>query len=97
MAEIKKVEIICSPCHKCDMLKKKIDEILQVLRRKYNIPIKCEVKHSQTKVEVIQGMNKYGFNASQMPIVLINGALAFAGQIEGDAVIRMKFEEIMKY
>ena len=96
MAEIKKVEIICMPCHKCDKLIKVIENILQVLRRKYNIPIKCEIKHYQSKVEVIQGMNKFNFNAGQLPITLINGTLAFAGQVEGENVVRMKFEEIMR-
>jgi hypothetical protein len=97
MAQIKKIEIICMPCHKCEILLKKFESILDVLRRKYKIPIKCEIKHIYNKVEVIQEMNKYGFNTGQLPIVLINDALAFTGQIEGDNVIRMKFEEIMKW
>jgi hypothetical protein len=97
MAQIKKIEIICLPCHKCEILAKKVGNILEVLRRKYKIPIKCEIKHINNKAEVTQGMSRYGFNTGQLPIVLINDALAFAGQIESDNVIRMKFEDVMKW
>jgi hypothetical protein len=96
MAQIKKVEIICIPCHKCEILKERIETITQCLEFKYNMRIKYELIHCENKKEVIAALARYGYSINQLPITLINGEIAFIGHVKGENVIRWKLEEIMK-
>jgi len=75
---IKTIEIMCVPCNKCDMLKKKILQAIQKVEMKYKIKITYEFK----QITNLQDISKYGLNPSQAPVVIINGKPEFAGNIE---------------
>jgi|GEM_PF-542289 len=96
MAQIKKIEIICPPCHKCELLQERIETIINCLEFKYNVRIRYEFVHLQTKREIIGFLMRYGYVINQLPITLINDEVAFIGHVKGENVIRWKLEEIMK-
>jgi len=81
---IKTIEIICIPCAKCDMVETKIREAIKQLELTYKIKIVYEFKHTITLREI----GKYNLSPSQVPAVLINGALEFAGRIETPTIIK---------
>jgi hypothetical protein len=96
MAKIKKIEIICPPCHKCEILKERIEVIINCLEFKYNTRISYDFIHRETKKEVIDFLVHYGYTINQLPITLINDEICFIGHVKGENVIRWKLEEIMK-
>ncbi len=96
MAKIKKIEIICLPCHKCELLQERIYTITRCLEFKYNTKIRFEFIHYQFKREILMQLMRYGFAFNQMPITLINGEVVFIGHVKGENVVRWKLEEIMK-
>ncbi len=96
MAGIKKIEIICSPCHKCQILKERILTIIRCLEFKYETRIRYELIHHENKKEIIELLTHYGYAINQLPVTLINGEVAFIGHVKGENVIRWKLEEIMK-
>lgn len=75
---IKTIEIMCAPCHKCDLLKKKILQAIEKVETKYKIKISYEFK----QIPHLRDISKYGLNPSQAPVVIINGKPEFAGQVE---------------
>jgi len=56
------------------------------------IKIKYEFKHNKN----IRDVTKYNFNMTQMPILLINDNVEFAGHVKEEHLIRIKLEEVMK-
>jgi hypothetical protein len=96
MARIKKIEIICPPCHNCELLQERIETIIHCLEFKYNTRIKYDFIHYETKKEIVGFLARYGFTINQLPITLINGEISFIGHVKGENVIRWKLEEIMK-
>ena len=96
MGQIKKIEIVCLPCHKCELLKQRIEVITQCLEFKYHTRIRYEFIHCYKRKEVIGLIARYGYTINQLPITLINGEICFIGHIRGENVIRWKLEEIMK-
>lgn len=54
--------------------------------------IKSGVKYNTN----IADANLYGYNVTQLPILLISGSLEFVGHVKEVQLIRMKFEEIMR-
>lgn len=96
MAQIRKIEIICLPCHKCAILKERIETIIQCLEFAYHTRIKYDFKHRETKKEVVEFLVRYGYAINQLPIALVNDEVCFIGHVKGENVIRWKFEEIMK-
>jgi hypothetical protein len=93
MAQIKKIEIVCRPCHKCEVLKERIKTIIQALEFKYSIRIKHEFIH----YEKIKEISRFGYSIKELPVLFINGEVAFIGHVQGESAIRMKLEEILKY
>jgi len=89
---IQSIEIICTPCPKCDQLKKKIIEIMKNMELQNKIKINYEFKHTTNLSEI----SKYSLNPSQLPAVIVNGNLEFSGQAEAMA-LRAKLESIHKY
>jgi len=57
-----------------------------------NIKIKYEFKLNKD----IKQADKYGYNLSQLPILLINGNVAFVGHVKGENLVRMKLEEALR-
>ncbi len=88
---IKKIEVICLPCPRCEFIIKKIKEAIRGLEYEYKIPIKYEFVHTTN----LKTMVRYSVNASQTPIVLVNDSVEFAGRIEATA-IRPKLDSIHK-
>lgn len=96
MARIKKIEIICLPCHKCELLKERITTIAHCLEFKYSIRILYELIHHSRRKEVMEFITHNGYTIKQLPVVFINGELCFFGHVKGENIIRWKLEEIMK-
>ena len=96
MGQVKKVEIICIPCHKCDILKERIEIVIHCLEFKYSTKMKYEFIHRKERKEVIAALAHYGYTINQLPITLINGEIAFIGHVKGENVIRWKLEEILR-
>ncbi len=95
MAKIQKIEIVCSPCHKCTLLKERLETIIDCLEFKYNTRIKYRFIHTQMRKEIIIFLNSQGYTINQLPIALVNGQVAFIGHV-AENVIRWKLEEIMR-
>ena len=55
--------------------------------------MKYEFVHYQDMKKIAQ----FGYAVNELPVVLINGQLAFSGHVKGEHLVRMKLEEIMKY
>jgi len=89
---IQSMEIICTPCPKCDQLKKRIIEIIKTMELQNKIKINYKFKHTTNLREI----SKFSLNPSQLPAVIINGNLEFSGQAEAMA-LRSKLESIQKY
>lgn len=88
---IKTIEVICIPCHKCQILKNRVDEIIKNLELRYRIKIFYEYKHTPH----LKDIARYSINPSQTPAVIINGNLELAGNIEY-TVLKMKLENFNK-
>ncbi len=80
---IKSIEVICLPCPRCEFIIRKLNEAIRSLEYSYKIKIKYEFKHTKN----IRNIEKYSVNASQTPVVLINGSVEFAGRIEAATII----------
>jgi len=89
---IKSIEIMCIPCPKCELVKKFITESIKAIEVKNNIRIIYEFKHTPNLIQASQ----YSVNASQTPIVIINGTVAFAGQVTPD-IVKKKLESMHNY
>lgn len=81
---IRTIEIICIPCPKCDMVETKIREAIKNIEQDYKIKIAYEFKHTIN----LRDISKYNISPSQIPAVVINGALEFAGRIETPIIKR---------
>ena len=55
---IRTIEIVCPPCHKCDLLKKKILQSIGKIEMKYKIKLSYELKQTPN----LQEISKYGVN-----------------------------------
>ncbi len=89
---IRTIQIICKPCHKCELMKQRIKFLIQCLEFKHHIKIKYALEH----IKDIRKAEDYGLNITQLPLTLINGEVAFAGHVKGDHIVRMKLEEFMR-
>ena len=79
---IKTIEIICTPCPKCEQLKPKIKEAIQAIEVQNRVKINYEFKLTADLREI----SNYSLNPSQLPAVIINGNLEFCGQIDARAL-----------
>lgn len=89
---IQKVEIICKPCHKCELLEERIHTIIRCLGFKYGVRIKYQFKFNKN----IRDVEKFGYRVNQIPLVLINDNVEFVGFVKTEHLIRMKFDDILK-
>jgi hypothetical protein len=85
------IEIICRKCSKCEYIEAKLRESIRHLEYKYKIKIPCQIKLNEN----IREMEKYALNASQRPVVLINGNVEFAGRIHV-RFMKAKMDSILK-
>lgn len=97
MAEIKTIEIICPACHKCEILKGRIETLMTCIGNSLGVKLKYELIHYESNKDILPLITKRGLFISQLPALLINGELVFLGHVKGDHIIRMKLEEILKY
>jgi hypothetical protein len=86
------IEIMCIPCAKCERVKRLIIDAIKVIEFQNKVKIVHQFKHTPNLIQAAQ----YSVNASQAPIVIINGNVAFAGQVTNDVIIK-KLEAIHKY
>ena len=87
------VEIICKPrCSKCLPVEDKMTTILNCMSLKEKISIKCNFKYNKNILDA----EKLGYKILDLPIVLINGKVAFVGLFKSEHLIRTKLEEILK-
>jgi len=97
MAELKKIEIICIPCHKCDVVKEKIQGILRCLQGTLNVRMHCEIISYASRKEAMREINKSSYAINELPVILVNGQVAFTGSRISTQRIRMALEGILKY
>ncbi len=87
------VEIICKPnCPKCSSIEEKTRAILTCMSLKERVSIHAEFKHNKNILEA----EKHGYKILDLPIVLINGKVAFVGPFKNERLIRVKLEDILK-
>jgi hypothetical protein len=86
-----KIEIICRKCSKCEFIELKLREAIKQLEYQYKINIPCEFKLNEN----IRDIDRYAINASQKPVVLINGNVEFAGRIQ-TRFIKFKLDYLLK-
>jgi hypothetical protein len=96
MAQIKKIEIICFPCHKCENLKRNLHNIMHSLRNTYNIKLNYDLISYENKRDAFKAAARHNFNMTQLPVVLINEEVVFIGHVLGENVFRMKIMEILR-
>jgi glutaredoxin len=72
---IKSIEVICIPCAKCERMKKMIIEEIKAIEVHNRVKIAYDFKHTAN----LRDMAKYSVNASQTPIVVINGQVELCG------------------
>ena len=89
---IKSIEIMCIPCPKCELVKKIIADTIKVIESQNKVKIVYDLKHTTNLSQVSQ----YSINASQAPIVIINGNVEFSGKATQD-VIKKRLENLHKY
>ena len=90
---IKSIEIICKPCHKYELLQERVNRVIATIQEREHIKIKCDIKYNNNIVDA----NQLGYSLAQLPVLLINGNVEFAGHVKEVHLIRMKLEEIMKH
>ena len=84
-------EIICRKCPKCEFIELKLREAVRQLEYQYQREIHYELKLNEDLREI----KKYSLNASQRPVVLVNGNVEFAGNIQ-TRFIRVKLDAMLK-
>ncbi|MDD5060236.1 MAG: thioredoxin family protein [Candidatus Omnitrophica bacterium] len=96
MAEIKKIEIICFPCHRCEVVKEKIQNILKCLEFKFGKRMTCELILYDNRKEAMAAASRMGCSTTQFPATYINGELAFIGNMISEQNIRKILETILR-
>ena len=89
---IKTIEIICIPCPKCERVKKFITDAIKLIEIQNKIKIFYDFKHTTNLLQLSQ----YSVNASQAPVVIINGNVEFSGQVTQD-VVKNRLEAMNRY
>lgn len=89
---IKSIEIMCIPCPKCTQAKRFIDDTIKALEFQNKTKITYDFKHTTNLLKASQ----YSVNASQAPIILINGNVELSGQLSLD-VVKKKIEGMLRF
>jgi hypothetical protein len=89
---IKSIEIMCIPCPKCEKVKQFIIDSIKDMELKNKTKIFYEFKHTPDLLQVA----RYSVNASQVPIVIINGHVELAGQVTLD-IVKKKLNALNAY
>ncbi|MFA6384818.1 MAG: thioredoxin family protein [Candidatus Omnitrophota bacterium] len=97
MAELKSIEIICIPCHKCDVVKEKVKTILNALGGKLNRRFQCELICYASRKEAMERIRNSSYASNEFPVTLVNGQFAFSGSKISEERIRMLLEGILRY
>lgn len=89
---IKTIEVVCIPCPKCERVKKLITDAIKAIEIQNKIKIVYDFKHTTNLLQLSQ----YSVNASQTPVVIINGAVEFSGQAMQD-VVKKRLEALNRF
>ena len=88
---IRTIEIMCIPCSKCAQLKSAISTIIKDIEQRNKIKITYSLIHTPH----LRNVSNYAVNASQAPIVIINGSAEFTG-VTSLGLLKTKLESIHK-
>jgi hypothetical protein len=88
---INTIELVCLPCIKCQNLPQRISSAIKNIELENRVTIRYEFKHTKT----LEGVDRYSANASQTPLIIINGSLEFAGRIQ-DQLLQRRLSSIHK-
>ena len=88
---IQSIEIICIPCSKCEQIKNIIFQEIKNIELQNKIKMNYSFKHTVD----LGDMAKYSVNASQTPIVVINGHVELAGPA-AQQFVKNKLEQLHK-
>ncbi len=97
MAELEKIEIVCIPCHKCEVVKEKIETILRCIEGVRKKSIRCELIYYADRKKGMEEVIRSGYAINQLPVIRINGEVAFTGSTISEQGIRLILEGILKY
>ncbi len=97
MAEIKRIEVVCMQCHKCDVVREKIRNVMNAIGNKNNMRMRYEFIFCADRKEAMAKIRSSGYDLNQLPVTLINGQLAFSGSRITEQEIRIIVEGILKY
>jgi len=89
---IQSVKIMCIPCPKCERVKKLISDTIKLIELQNKVKIIYDFKQTPNLTRVSQ----YSVNPSQAPIVIINGNVEFAGEVQ-QTVVKNRLEAIHRY
>ncbi|MDD5019602.1 MAG: thioredoxin family protein [Candidatus Omnitrophica bacterium] len=88
---LKKIEIVCRPCPKCDGLENKIRDIVKAI----GIANKAAIVFTFVHTKDLAGLADLGVNPGMTPVLLINGQVELAGRIDIGA-LKKRLEAIHK-
>jgi hypothetical protein len=97
MGELRKIEIVCIPCHKCDVIREKIQIVLKCIEFTFSIRLNCRLIYYTNRKEAMKAVIKSGYSFNELPVTRINGAVAFTGSRISESGIRLILEGILKY
>lgn len=75
---VRSIEVICIPCNECNGLETKIREAIKRIEITYKLKILFEFKTTPH----LRDIARYSLNPSQVPVILVNDKVEFAGKIE---------------
>ncbi|MFH0876969.1 MAG: thioredoxin family protein [Candidatus Omnitrophota bacterium] len=86
---IRSIEVICRPCPKCKSLTEEIQQAIKQIEKIRKTTIIYEFKHTID----LRDITKYSLNPSQIPAILINGLVEFAGRVD-PTLLKNRLERI---
>lgn len=89
---IHSIEVICKPCHKCELLIERLNRIMECIEFVSGVKMKYEFIHNENALDAA----KYGYAVNKLPLLIINGNVELVGHVKEEHIIRKKLEEILK-
>jgi len=90
---LRTIEIICTPCPKCDEAERKIKQVIKVLEWEN----KTKYVYDFKKTTDLRQAQKYSANVTLAPFIIVNGALEWTGKIPNIELIKIKIRDIIRY
>jgi len=86
------IEIICKPCQKCQRAEKLITKAFKELGQEFEIEYKFKIE----QISDLSIAQAYSANIAQMPFVVVNNELVFAGNIPDVGAVKFTLLSIIR-